>query len=131
MVTHAGHDFSVDWWALGVLVYEMTIGVTPFYNRNRQVLVSKIKNSKVVFPDRTKYKVDYSDDLMDFVTQLLVKNKDSRLGSNGGVKEILKHPFIASLNMNDLESQSMEPPFVPEKSSDGVNTQYFNVKTSA
>lgn len=131
MVTHAGHDFSVDWWALGVLVYEMTIGVTPFYNRNRQVLVSKIKNSKVVFPDRTKYKVDYSDDLMDFVTQLLVKNKDSRLGSNGGVKEILKHPFIASLNMDDLESQSMEPPFVPEKSSDGVNTQYFNVKTSA
>mmetsp|Transcript_78830 Transcript_78830/g.109217 ORF Transcript_78830/g.109217 Transcript_78830/m.109217 type:complete len:152 (+) Transcript_78830:853-1308(+) len=35
MVTHAGHDFRVDWWALGVLIYEMTIGVTPFYNRNR------------------------------------------------------------------------------------------------
>lgn len=103
MVSHAGHDFSVDWWALGVLIYEMTIGVTPFYNRNRQVLVSKIKNSKVVFPDRTKYKVDYSDDLMDCVTQLLVKNKDNRLGSNGGAQEILKHPFFASLNINDLE----------------------------
>ena len=103
MVTHAGHDFSVDWWALGVLIYEMTIGVTPFYNRNRQVLVSKIKNSKVVFPDRTKYKVDYSDDLMDCVNQLLVKNKDNRLGSNGGAQEILKHPFFASLNMTDLE----------------------------
>mmetsp|Transcript_38615 Transcript_38615/g.27939 ORF Transcript_38615/g.27939 Transcript_38615/m.27939 type:complete len:105 (+) Transcript_38615:1231-1545(+) len=103
MVTHAGHDFSVDWWALGVLIYEMIIGVTPFYNRNRQVLVSKIKNSKVVFPDRTKYKVDYSDDLMDCVTQLLVKNKDNRLGSNGGVQEILKHPFFASLKISDLE----------------------------
>lgn len=121
MVTHAGHDFRVDWWALGVLVYEMTIGVTPFYNRNRQVLVSKIKNSKVVFPDRTKYKVDYTDDLMDLVTKLLTKDKDNRLGT-GGVEEVLKHPFFASLDFKELEAQTMTPPFVPEVGGkDGVN----------
>lgn len=55
MVDGTGHDFSVDWWAVGVLVYEMLIGVTPFFNRNKQVLMSKIRHSKVVFPDRAHY----------------------------------------------------------------------------
>jgi serine/threonine protein kinase len=35
MVDGSGHDFSVDWWAVGVLIYEMLIGVTPFFNRNK------------------------------------------------------------------------------------------------
>ena len=65
MVSHAGHDKNVDWWALGVLIYEMLIGVTPFYNRNRNMLLMKIKNSKVIFPDKTKYKIEYSDEIVD------------------------------------------------------------------
>ena len=83
MVTHQGHDFSVDWWALGILIYEMLIGVTPFYNRERKLLLLKIKQSKVVFPDKTKYKIDYSDDFTDVVLRLLEKDKTKRLGSNG------------------------------------------------
>lgn len=39
MVENKGHDFSVDWWALGVLIYELMIGVTPFYNRERRLLL--------------------------------------------------------------------------------------------
>lgn len=35
MVSHQGHDMTVDWWAVGILIYEMLIGVTPFFNRNR------------------------------------------------------------------------------------------------
>lgn len=43
MVQNEGHDFSVDWWAVGVLIYEMVIGVTPFYNRERKLLLIKIR----------------------------------------------------------------------------------------
>ena len=67
MVNRTGHDKAVDWWALGVLIYEMLIGVTPFYNRNRNMLLMKIKNSKVIFPDRTRYRIDYSDEIVDLI----------------------------------------------------------------
>ena len=68
MVSNAGHDKSVDWWAVGVLIYEMLIGVTPFFNRNRQVLMSKIKHSRIVFPDRRTYRISYSDDIVDLIS---------------------------------------------------------------
>lgn len=43
MVLQQGHDKNVDWWAVGVLIYEMLIGVSPFYNRNKNTLFKKIK----------------------------------------------------------------------------------------
>lgn len=81
MVNQTGHDKSVDWWAVGVLIYEMLIGVTPFFNKNKNMLLMKIKNSKVVFPDRKKYKIDFSDGVMDLIVRLLDKDKSTRLGS--------------------------------------------------
>lgn len=114
MVTQEGHDKAVDWWAIGVLMYEMLIGVTPFFNKNKNMLLTKIKNSKVIFPDRKKYKIDYSDDLMDIINKLLDKNKSTRLGSQGDAKEILAHPFFKDLNLVELEQQTLTPPFMPK-----------------
>ena len=48
----------------------MLIGVTPFYNRNRNMLLMKIKNSKVIFPDKTKYKIEYSDEIVDLIVNV-------------------------------------------------------------
>jgi serine/threonine protein kinase len=99
MVNRTGHDKNVDWWALGVLIYEMLIGVTPFYNRNRNMLLMKIKNGKVIFPDRARYRIDYSDEIVDLIVKLLHKDKEQRLGYKGDGEEILNHPFFASLNI--------------------------------
>ena len=118
MVMHQGHDFSVDWWALGILVYEMLIGVTPFYNKERKLLLLKIRQSKVVFPDKRKYKIDYSDEFVDLVLKLLNKEKAERLGSNGDSEEILAHPFFASLNLQDVLEGSMKPPLKMDFGSD-------------
>jgi len=54
VISHRGHDKAVDWWAIGVIIYEMMIGVTPFYNKNRNIMLSKIQFSKIVFPDKNK-----------------------------------------------------------------------------
>ena len=77
----------------------MLIGVTPFYNKERKLLLLKIRQSKVVFPDKRKYKIDYSDEFVDLVLKLLDKEKKIRLGSNGDAEEILAHPFFKDLNI--------------------------------
>lgn len=129
MVNRTGHDKSVDWWALGVLIYEMLIGVTPFYNRNRNMLLMKIKNSKVIFPDRTRYRIDYSDEIVDLIVQLLAKDKSKRLGCKDDGAEILRHPFFADLDMVKLARKEVDPPFKPDVSADF--SKYFNVKSDA
>ena len=55
MVDGQGHDKTVDWWALGVLMYEMLTGMTPFFNKNRQLLQNRIKHAKVIFPKKEQY----------------------------------------------------------------------------
>lgn len=130
MVAETGHDFSVDWWALGVLLYEMLIGVTPFFNKNPQMLKSKIKNAKVIFPDRVQYRIDYSDDLVDLIKKLLEKDRTQRLGSKGGEKEVLAHPWFKDIDRAKLEKYLVVPPFKPVHE-EGNLTQFFNSKDSA
>ena len=133
MVLHQGHDFSVDWWALGILIYEMLIGVTPFYNKERKLLLLKIRQSKVVFPDKRKYKIEYSEDFVDLVLKLLNKDKKDRLGSANDAEEILKHPFFSSLNMKDVFEGKMEPPLKMNTTptpTGQIDTRFFNSKSA-
>ena len=126
MIEGKGHDKSVDWWALGVLMYELLTSMTPFFNRNRQLLQSRIKHAKVVFPNSQQYDIHYSPEFVDIVTQLLHKDRTKRLGAVGGAKEILAHPFFKGVDIAKYEAYAIEPPFVPQTSED--NTEYFNSK---
>ena len=67
MIAETGHNKNVDWWSLGVIMYELLIGVTPFFNKNKNLMFDKIRFSKVVFPDRKIFKIDFSDELMDLI----------------------------------------------------------------
>ena len=131
MISHAGHDKSVDWWAVGILIYEMLIGVTPFFNRNRQVLMSKIKHSKIVFPDRKTYRISYTDEIVDLISKLLRKDKSARLGASGDAEEILQHPWFADIDRDTLLAKTITPPFMPKQSDGPVNTNYFDAKQNA
>lgn len=106
MAEHKGHNFSVDWWALGVLIYEMKIGVTPFYNRERKLLLAKIKSGKVIFPDKNKYKIEYSNEFVDIVLKLLNKDRLQRLGTEGDAAEILASLVRRSESLRHRERQN-------------------------
>ena len=114
MVSRTGHDMSVDWWAIGVLMYEMLFGMTPFYNQNQRKLLKKIKTGKVLFPDKTKFKIEYSDEIMDLILKLLDKDRATRLGTAGGAKDILSHPLFKNIDENSILKRTMIPPFKPD-----------------
>lgn len=69
-----GHTKNVDWWAVGILIYEMTFGRSPFYDKNRMSLEENIIKKDVRWPDRNKYKILYSEELQDLVNKLLIKD---------------------------------------------------------
>jgi serum/glucocorticoid-regulated kinase 2 len=102
IIDDAGHSFPVDWWALGVLVYEMMVGFCPFYtgqnNDNNAKMFNSIKTKKPFFPDPVKHGIVMSEDCKDFIIQCLSKKPEERIGTKGGVKEIISHPWFADID---------------------------------
>lgn len=111
---------AVDWWGVGVVMYEMMIGRLPFYNRDHDILFELILMEEVRFPKTI------SAEAKDLLGGLLVKDPENRLG--GGAedsRDIMNHPFFASINWSDLEKRRLTPPFKPQVTSE-TDTRYFD-----
>ena len=88
---------AVDWWGLGVVMYEMMCGRLPFYNRDHDVLFELILMEEVKFPR------NLSQESKDLLSGLLAKDPHKRLG--GGpedAKDIMSHPFYLPISWQDL-----------------------------
>ena len=87
IVENKKYDRTVDWWAMGVLLFEMMFGRLPFYDRNPRVLFDKIVNEEVKFPEHVYIRnlnvqkdISISEDAQDLIMKLLHKNPKKRLG---------------------------------------------------
>ena len=87
-------------------------------------MLSKIQYAKIIFPDRKKYKIDYSDNVRDVISKLLIKDKEERLGSKTGVDEILSHSWFKGIKIDDIKNKKIKPPFKPTLSDD-ADTKYY------
>ncbi|XP_026481821.1 RAC serine/threonine-protein kinase-like isoform X1 [Ctenocephalides felis] len=111
---------AVDWWGVGVVMYEMMCGRLPFYNRDHDVLFTLILVEEVKFP-RT-----ISPEAKSVLSGLLAKNPAARLGGGeNDVRDIMAHPFFSSINWTELEQKQIMPPFKPQVTSD-TDTRYFD-----
>ncbi|CAD6226480.1 GSCOCG00005846001-RA-CDS [Cotesia congregata] len=102
---------SVDWWALGVLMYEMMAGQPPFEADNEDDLFESILHDDVLYP------VWLSKTAVSILKGFMTKNPARRLGcvvSNGGEYAIKSHPFFQSMDWRALEARKLKPPFTPK-----------------
>ncbi|WBW73143.1 serine/threonine protein kinase S6K family Sck1 [Schizosaccharomyces osmophilus] len=108
-----GYTKQVDFWSLGVLVFEMCCGWSPFYAPDVQQMYRNIAFGKVRFP-----KGVLSQEARSFVRGLLNRNPKHRLGAIADAEELKAHPFFDDINWSLLAKKKLPPPFKPQVQSD-------------
>ena len=85
-----------------------------------------IKTKKPFFPDEKKHGIKMSLECQDFLTKCLAKKPAERLGTIGGVKEILQHPWFSDINVNSLLTRQIDPEFKPSLSKNVLDVSNFD-----
>lgn len=96
-------------------------------------MLLKIRQSRVVFPDKRKYRIDYSDDFTDIVLKLLDKSRETRLGSGpNDFHDIINHPFFNDIDKEALLRREIEPPLrmAGNQNEYGFDPRGFNMKSN-
>ena len=120
LLDEAGYTKMVDFWSLGVLVFEMCCGWSPFYAEDTQQMYKNIAFGKVRFPRDT-----LTTEGRNFVKGLLNRNPKHRLGATDDAEELKRHPFFADIDWEALTKKLITPPFKP-KLKDEMDTSNFD-----
>ena len=107
MIQKCGHNKAVDWWALGILLYEMLVGKSAFYHSSPYETFQAIIGSEVHYPK------SMSAPAKSLISQLLERDPRLRLGSRRDAADIMAHTFFRRLQWEELEKRTLEAPWVP------------------
>jgi protein kinase A len=117
--TGTGYGRAVDWYALGVLIYEMLFGKPPFYHENHLKLYDLIANQPVRFPESADPKA------VDLMRGFFEKNPTRRLGVlKGGSQDVKDHPWFRNISWNLMNERQLRPPYRPKVSGPGDATNF-------
>jgi len=112
IITNKGHNLAVDWWALGILIFEMLVGQPPFCADDPMDIYQKILRNRVTYP------AHLSKNAKDLLARLLVSNPVQRLGSlKRGPRDVLGHAFYKPTDFPQLLRKEIKAPYVPKISS--------------
>nr|XP_060639725.1 putative serine/threonine-protein kinase PRKY [Anolis sagrei ordinatus] len=124
ILRHEGHDFSVDFWTLGVLIFEMLVGRPPFHSAEPQKIYSKIMDGVFSFP------AFVSEAACSLVAKLCRRRPGQRLGNtSSGIRGIRKHRWFSSISWKKLALRQLEAPttVLLKQGSPYVNFKRFSI----
>uniref|UniRef100_A0A0D9W6I2 non-specific serine/threonine protein kinase n=1 Tax=Leersia perrieri TaxID=77586 RepID=A0A0D9W6I2_9ORYZ len=116
IIAGSGHDFTVDWWGLGVVLYEMLYGRTPFRGTNRKETFYRVLAKQ---PELVGEKTP----LRDLIARLLEKDPEKRIGASG----IKAHPFFNGVDWDRI-LRVARPPFIPPPTEDADGGEVLDVE---
>ncbi|KAI8639824.1 camp-dependent protein kinase 10 [Parasitella parasitica] len=113
IIQSKGHSKSVDWWSLGILIFEMMAGYPPFYDDNHFGIYEHILGGKVQYPSY------FENSARDLLKKLLVIDRTKRLGNlKGGADDIKKHKWFRTTDWHGLLTKTVRAPLIPAHSND-------------
>jgi len=109
VILNEGYDWGVDYWGLGVLIYEMGAGVAPFYAENPMDTYRKALSGQVPMPEK------FSRALVSIIKKLLHTSQTKRLGRTaGGATTVMCHRWFSNFDWDGLMECRLKPPIKPE-----------------
>lgn len=122
VIHNSGHGIAVDWWALGILIYEFLVGQPPFWDQNVMRLYEQIVEGRLRFPHNMTMAA------RDIISQLCKTDVTQRLGHiQGGSKRVKSHPWFESVNWDDVYHRRVKGPIIPrvEHAADATNFEEY------
>ncbi|XP_060061943.1 microtubule-associated serine/threonine-protein kinase 2 isoform X3 [Erinaceus europaeus] len=122
VILRQGYGKPVDWWAMGIILYEFLVGCVPFFGDTPEELFGQVISDEIVWPEGDDA---LPPDAQDLTSKLLHQNPLERLGT-GGAYEVKQHPFFMGLDWTGLLRQKAE--FIPQLESED-DTSYFDTRS--
>uniref|UniRef100_A0A8C2HC16 non-specific serine/threonine protein kinase n=1 Tax=Cyprinus carpio TaxID=7962 RepID=A0A8C2HC16_CYPCA len=122
VILRQGYGKPVDWWAMGIILYEFLVGCVPFFGDTTEELFGQVVSDEIIWPDGDDA---LPVDTQDLITRLLNQNPQERLG-RGGASEVKQHMFFSGLDWNGLLRQKAE--FIPQLEAED-DTSYFDTRS--
>ncbi|KAF7726351.1 camp-dependent protein kinase catalytic subunit [Apophysomyces ossiformis] len=123
IIRSKGYSKAVDWWSLGVLIYEMLVGKPPFVDKSPVGLYEKILECRVPWPETM------SDVAKDLLMGLLTPDVSRRYGNlQNGSRDIKTHPWFKDIDFDQVLQRNVEPPYVPDIEKDGDSSCFARYK---
>ncbi|XP_015340547.1 microtubule-associated serine/threonine-protein kinase 2 isoform X7 [Marmota marmota marmota] len=122
VILRQGYGKPVDWWAMGIILYEFLVGCVPFFGDTPEELFGQVISDEIVWPEGEDA---LPPDAQDLTSKLLHQNPLERLGT-GSTYEVKQHPFFTGLDWTGLLRQKAE--FIPQLESED-DTSYFDTRS--
>ena len=119
------HNFCVDYYALGIIAYEIMLGDRPYKGTCRREVKQQVLSKQVFVTKKNLSKKKWSNDSADFINKCIQRKPCNRLGYIG-INQLKEHPWLKYFNWKDLYVEKMKAPYIPDINEENFDRKYCN-----